>query len=216
MNQSPSVKIPVLNRSTDKSVVNVTKPSAKEQIMHAARKLFNEVGYRKTSVNAISNSAGVSRATVYVYYRSKAELLVSAIAQDERRFLDNLETILQEELPGRERLKRYLRMTFMSGTEMPMFSRLLAGDQEILTVLEAMDINVREDAPGMHVELVGEMLSLIEKRQQLTIEELNDQAKVIIGLVCCSRMLASEKVRGGVPLERFAGILADIIVDGIV
>ena len=183
--------------------------------MQAARMLFSDRGYRKTSVNAIAKRAGVSRGTVYLHYKNKADLLVSALAQEEQRFLDNLETILQEDMTGRERLKRYLRMAFISGTEMPLFSRLISGDQEILTVFEAMDINVREDAHGMNMELVSEMLSLVEESQQPTVEELNDQAKVIIGLVCCFHMFASEKVRGGVPIERFAGILADIIVDGI-
>ena len=46
-------------------------------LFEATVKLVNEIGFASSSVSKIAREAGVSPATIYVYYRSKEDLLVS-------------------------------------------------------------------------------------------------------------------------------------------
>ncbi|MCJ2180302.1 TetR/AcrR family transcriptional regulator [Novosphingobium album (ex Hu et al. 2023)] len=52
------------------------------RIRAAARKVFYAKGFFPASVEEIAEKAGVSRATVYLYYRSKDEMLLDLMRQD--------------------------------------------------------------------------------------------------------------------------------------
>jgi AcrR family transcriptional regulator len=55
------------------------KVEAKNSIMRAALDLFREKGYHATTMEQIAERLGVSKGTIYTYYESKEELLVTAI-----------------------------------------------------------------------------------------------------------------------------------------
>jgi AcrR family transcriptional regulator len=46
----------------------------KESVMDAAEKLFESKGYEATTVDEIAYNTGISKATVYAYYKSKEEI----------------------------------------------------------------------------------------------------------------------------------------------
>ena len=50
---------------------------------------------------------------------------------------------------------------------------------------------------------------------RLTREELEDRAKVMVGLMYSASFMSDERITGGLPLERDASILADMLIDGI-
>ncbi|MFJ9826517.1 TetR family transcriptional regulator [Streptomyces sp. NPDC101160] len=54
-------------------------PGARERILEAARELFAEKGYDKTSVRGIAKAAGVDPALVHHYYGTKDEVFAAAI-----------------------------------------------------------------------------------------------------------------------------------------
>ena len=48
-----------------------------DALFEATVKLVNEIGFAASSVSKIAKEAGVSPATLYVYYKNKEDLLVS-------------------------------------------------------------------------------------------------------------------------------------------
>jgi len=55
-----------------------TKDDQKEAaLFEATVKLVNEIGFAASSVSKIAGEAGVSPATIYIYYKNKEDLLVS-------------------------------------------------------------------------------------------------------------------------------------------
>jgi hypothetical protein len=67
----------------------------------------------------------------------------------------------------------------------------------------------------MPVEFLGQMISAAAAPHRWTEEELTDRAKVLMGLLYCAGAFADQRIRSGIDLGRFAGILADMIVDGV-
>ena len=55
-------------------MVQVKKVAVRNRILRAAELLFVERGYVRTTVNQIAKRAGVSAATLYVYFASKREM----------------------------------------------------------------------------------------------------------------------------------------------
>lgn len=58
-------------------MVQVKKVEVKQAIENAACRLFMEKGYTNTSVPQIAKAAGVSPANIYVYFRSKLDILTA-------------------------------------------------------------------------------------------------------------------------------------------
>jgi TetR/AcrR family transcriptional regulator, mexJK operon transcriptional repressor len=66
---------------------NATPPSPRslakrQQMLSAARRLFLDQGYARTSTDAVAQAAGVSKQTLYVYFPGKAELLTAIVAAE--------------------------------------------------------------------------------------------------------------------------------------
>jgi AcrR family transcriptional regulator len=59
----------------------VRAKSKRERVVDAATRLFLEEGYGTTGMDAIAETAGVSKATVYSYYKDKASLFADVMTQ---------------------------------------------------------------------------------------------------------------------------------------
>src|SRR3954451_7430041 len=67
----------------------------RERILRAAVKVFARNGFHATRVSEVAKAAGVADGTIYLYFKSKEELLVSLF--DDR--VSKLLAFMQEELP---------------------------------------------------------------------------------------------------------------------
>lgn len=63
-----------------------------EQIVIAARELFNQYGYKKVSMDEIAKRAGVTKRTVYSYFKSKQDLLKYFINEE----LENMKKMIEK------------------------------------------------------------------------------------------------------------------------
>lgn len=63
----------------------------REQILHTALELFYSRGYDAVGVQEIAGKAGVSKPTLYYYFKSKYGLLEQLIEEGCTRFVDGLE-----------------------------------------------------------------------------------------------------------------------------
>jgi AcrR family transcriptional regulator len=62
----------------------------KEAIIRESTRLFLANGYRGTSVKAITEAAGIGRGTLYWYFKSKDEILLTIFRKFESQMLDPL------------------------------------------------------------------------------------------------------------------------------
>ncbi len=78
------------------------------QILDAARAEFAKQGVGETTVDHIARAAGVAKGTVYLYYRSKDEILRQLLDRDLAELRE--QTLPAIQVPGdlEERLRRYL------------------------------------------------------------------------------------------------------------
>ena len=79
----------------------------KEAIIRESTRLFLANGFRGTSVKKITEAAGIGRGTLYWYFKSKDEILITIFRKFETKLLDKLsETIRQGkgDFPAKYRL----------------------------------------------------------------------------------------------------------------
>jgi AcrR family transcriptional regulator len=186
----------------------------RRRIIESATDLFIRHGYRKTSVEDVARWAGVAKGTVYLYFGSKAEILLQAIVEEKKRYIERLKPILAPEVPPKDRLKKWIELAFVLLPQMPLLSKLMSGDRELLMVLEELYSMIDHDVIEIPHGFIAQMVDEAAAPHELSKTEIEDRAKVIYGLVYCASLTAEDKVRSGLPLKRFAAILADIIARG--
>ncbi len=76
----------------------------RERIIAAAAKLFGEKDYHDTTTAKIAESAGVAAGTIYIYFRSKEELLVAVFEEFLGRHMDRLREGVHREKTPRAKL----------------------------------------------------------------------------------------------------------------
>ena len=84
-----------------------TKDEQKRQaLIKATVKLVNEIGFASSSVAKIAKRAGVSPSTIYVFFKNKDDLLVSAYVELKLELAHALLEGFDESLPVRDLVKR--------------------------------------------------------------------------------------------------------------
>jgi AcrR family transcriptional regulator len=87
-------------------------PAKRRQILEGAKRVFVSTGFDAASMNDITRESGVSKSTLYVYFRSKEELFHALIAEErEAYFADIEELLLDAEAPALT-LGRFARRLF--------------------------------------------------------------------------------------------------------
>jgi TetR/AcrR family fatty acid metabolism transcriptional regulator len=87
-----------------------TPPGPKrDAILRAAIDVFANRGYFNAQVADVARVAGVAAGTVYLYFRSKDDLLISIFERGMRDALVEVRALALEERDARERLRRFAR-----------------------------------------------------------------------------------------------------------
>jgi AcrR family transcriptional regulator len=84
----------------------------RELIIEAARESFAEGGYHRTSLDAIAERAGVSKALLYEHFASKRELHAAMLEAHVHELIERIEAALVDAEPGEGRLRAGLEAFF--------------------------------------------------------------------------------------------------------
>ena len=71
----------------------------RQRLLHAGRRLFADVGFAATSLEAVSEAAGCSKTAVYKHFPNKDELFLTLMEQEALRQLDQVRAAAAHE-PG--------------------------------------------------------------------------------------------------------------------
>lgn len=93
-----------------KAKSNGAEPGKRERILDAAIKVFAAEGFYNAKVSQIAQAAGVADGTIYLYFKSKDDLLIQ-LFEDRMEIVNaNLRAALSKETSAVERLKHVVRL----------------------------------------------------------------------------------------------------------
>jgi len=82
----------------------------RDAILRAAINVFAERGYFNSQVADVARVAGVAAGTVYLYFRSKDDLLISIFERGMREAIAEGRTLVAAHVDPRERLRQFARL----------------------------------------------------------------------------------------------------------
>lgn len=105
--------------------------STRDDLLDAVDRLLGRYGYGKMSIADVAHEAGIGKGTVYLFFPSKEELVLSAIDRIAERLLAESQTIADRPGPVIARLRHCLRLRVMARfdgaqTHTPSLDELLA------------------------------------------------------------------------------------------
>jgi AcrR family transcriptional regulator len=109
-----------------------TRELVEEEILRVATQCFTEQGYQATTIEEIAARVEISRVTFYTYFKSKEELLQAIFARGLHDYEQGLAAILKEDLPRREKLRRFMALQIASlTTEQPAIRLFFTEEQHL-------------------------------------------------------------------------------------
>jgi AcrR family transcriptional regulator len=89
--------------------VRAKQKAVRDQILRTAADLFRERGYRATTLDHIAARLGMSKASLYTYFRAKDEMLAAISRETIEGFTRELGLILGGDLSPEDKLRRIVR-----------------------------------------------------------------------------------------------------------
>src|SRR6476620_2809230 len=90
--------------------VPTASPAKRDAILRAAIDVFAERGYFNAQVADVARAAGVAAGTVYLYFRSKDDLLASIFERAMQDAFEESRAVLEGISDPCERLRRFARL----------------------------------------------------------------------------------------------------------
>lgn len=85
----------------------------RNQLVAAARALFLEQGFGKTTIQQLADHVGISKGAVYLHFRSKSQVMLAILEQLGEEILEGVREIGERaDLSAREKLRAQLRYQF--------------------------------------------------------------------------------------------------------
>jgi AcrR family transcriptional regulator len=209
------VVVAAIEAAADAPEPDDAKARTRGRILRTATDLFTQFGYRRTSIDEVARRAGIAKGTVYVHFKSKAELLLQVLVEEKRRLIVRYRDVFRADITPDERLRRYIRVTLATLAESPLSMRLLSGDHEILLYLEELPADRRASLEGQGAEWLGALLAGVGQFDQLTADEQAERLHAFEGFHYSLGHLASVRARTGLSMERYTHQVAAILVAGL-
>jgi TetR/AcrR family fatty acid metabolism transcriptional regulator len=184
-----------------------------ERILDAAVRVFAKKGFHATRVSEVANAAGVADGTIYLYFKSKDELLVSLFEDRVERLFAFLEAELPRATTAPEKLRIIIELQL----------GLLEGERDLAEVLTVI---LRQSTKLMKEHAVPKFTAYLDAISRVVADgqaagELRDDvsphlvARAIFGALDGIAMTwaLGKADRGG--LLRASGQLAEIFLRGL-
>jgi len=103
-----------------------------DNLLGAARAVFEQYGARRANIDDIARVAGISRSTLYRRYPTKDDLLAAVISAELEDFFDELDQVAVDLAPGDAVVECFVRgLKIMQ--EIPVLGRLAHTEPEVIT-----------------------------------------------------------------------------------
>lgn len=151
----------------------------KQLIIEAAIDLFSKQGFEQTSIQQITEQAGISKGAFYLSFKSKNELILSLIEYFIKLLLQDIERVVNSK--EKEPLKAYLTTQFTSIRDNSFLTKLLLNEK--VAYLHPM---VLEKMPLYFSSITEKLLLVIQKQYPNLKNSLIPEVIFLIkGLITC-------------------------------
>ena len=182
-------------------------------ILAAASERFVAKGYRETSMDEIAAAVGVAKGTLYLYFPKKIDLLIACSAKEKLELMPMVMALFQPGLSAEQRLKQWIIMLLTWPGRAPLNSKLVEGD--FAEVMADMPPELVAENTALQGELIAPLIDEVAGHHRWSPVEIGDRVTVLSALGMLGPMLRHDWIGAKIAPDRFATLIADLIIDGL-
>ena len=118
----------------------------RKEIFDASVHLFFEKGFNETPMHEIARAAGVGKSTLYDYFKSKDDILISYFENEIVNITANAQKIIRQDLSATEKLKQIMEMHLIYLVDKKLFYLKLTVEAQRLAFESQQQIQVARHA----------------------------------------------------------------------
>ena len=103
-------------------------PDKPQQIIDAAIRVFARTGYYNSRVSDIAREAGIASGTIYLYFKTKEEILVTLFREKMAEFVAYLRGEIAKVPDPEQRLRRLVHLHFAVLEQNPQLAEVVQGE----------------------------------------------------------------------------------------
>jgi len=181
----------------------------REMILEQAAHLFARRGYPSTSMNQVAEACGLSKATLYHYYKDKYSLLVSIAEGHVSRLQALVVEVEAEALVPEQRLRELIRRIVEEYADAQDAHRVLTEDVKFLDEADRERVlNHERDVVSGFARAVAEV-----RGESLQSELSKPLTMLLFGMI--NWMFTWMKPEGELDYDAMAPIVADLFMGGL-
>lgn len=186
----------------------------RSEVIQEARKLFQQYGLLKTTMEDIAKAMQKGKSTLYYYYKSKDEIFEAVVKQEIHDVFNEMRTAVEKSKTAEEKLRTYFHTAISSIRERILLYKIMKG--EIGENLKIM-VDLRSVLDLGEVNFIKEILQFGVKGKEFIDSIENDIDIMAYSVVSALRSVTLDLVVE----ERFPdwdsriGVLSDVFIRGL-
>lgn len=188
-----------------------------QAIIDAAKKLIQQFGVNKTTMEDIAKVAGKGKSTLYYYFKSKDEIFDEVMKQEMDDFFSQVKTAVDQEVDAQMKLKTYIIAKIKAlNDKIEMFKNAIELQPSTIT-MNGFFAKLREKYDVAELELISSILRLGVKDKLFVIPDEETISMLSDLLVTCIRGIEMDIVNKNkfTSLESKADLLVGIMTKGL-
>jgi TetR/AcrR family transcriptional regulator len=133
-----------------------------EKILNAARKVFTSKGYAAARMNDISKEAGMNRALIHYYFRSKEKMFQIIFEEKFKIFFSSISSVLTSDKEVKEKVVNLIRLYYTQlkeNPDLPLFimNEVNASPDNFIKLISKFKVTPKEAFKSFHNQVQKEV-----------------------------------------------------------
>ena len=156
-----------------------------EQLLQAAKQLFQLHGFRRVTIDDIAKAIGKARSSLYYYYKTKEEILDAVITAEIRELMTAITLATNQAPSAEEKIKAFFQTKLQTALEKRGFFNALdeGMDAGELSGFQKTKLAVHQQLRQREGALLGQIITDGIRRGELTRLSQKDQDNLIFVLL---------------------------------
>ena len=183
----------------------------RSEIIQAAAQIFRQKGYHGTSMQDIADAVALKKASLYHHVLGKQDILVSILDQALDLLIEDLQAVIDQDLPAQEKIRQAMRV----------YVNRLTEDPDLAAVLLMEHRSLEDDLRAAHIARRDRFetlwRSMIEQGiAQGSFRSMDQRLATFALLGVLNWMITWYRPNGRMRAEAIADQFADLVLEGLV
>jgi AcrR family transcriptional regulator len=174
----------------------IKEEEIQEQLLQAAKQLFQLHGFRRVTIDDIAKAIGKARSSLYYYYKTKEEILDAVIAAEIRELMTTIAAAVSQVQTAEEKIKAFFLTKLQTVLEKRGFFNALdeGMDAGELSGYQKTKLAVHQQITQQEGALLSQIITEGIRRGELTKLSQKDQNSLIFALLSSLHGIKREMV----------------------